>query len=278
MPVLTPPAGRSQDTRVRAAARREAAKATTLKAQQLAERCEQEAVTMRQPKGSAQATDRRLGEVSKGLLINQQSVKLQDYPPRAEEIPHRVDSKLTQEKHELKSIKRKMEKDMEKSAALLKALASCRDALGFCFKERLQAADLMNQPLDKGQKTPPPDPVRTSTPGCATALYEAKRLLMESKDTLLEMAKNENIRKQQQHRSDRVCASLAQKMRETSELQSADELESHISHMERSCPPCTRISPAASTARRSGRTWTATCCACVSAGATCACATSPRGA
>lgn len=36
------------------------------------------------------------------------------------QIPHRVDSKLTQEKHELKSIKRKMEKDMEKSAALLK--------------------------------------------------------------------------------------------------------------------------------------------------------------
>ncbi|KAI5196290.1 hypothetical protein MUG91_G294n23 [Manis pentadactyla] len=296
MPVLTPPAGRSQATRVGAAARREAAKATTLKAQQLAERCEQEAVIMRQPEGSvrdphvarqpcrdayippcrfpvemlkggqhalasgyrpqAQATDRRLGEVSKGLLINQQSVKLQDYPPRAEEIPDRVDSKLTQEKHELKSIKRKMEKDMEKSAALLN----------------------FGNTWGPGQKTPPPDPVRTSTPGCATALYEAKRLLMESKNTLLEMAKNENICKQQQQRSDRVCASLAQKMRETSELQSADELESHISHMERSCPPCTRISPAASTARRSGRTWTATCCACVSASATCACATSPRGA
>lgn len=52
MPVLTPPAGRSQATRVGAAARREAAKATTLKAQQLAERCEQEAVIMRQPEGS----------------------------------------------------------------------------------------------------------------------------------------------------------------------------------------------------------------------------------
>lgn len=63
-----------------------------------------------------------------------------------------------------------------------------------------------------------PRPTRPPA-GCATALYEAKRLLMESKDTLLEMAKNENIRKQQQHRSDRVCASLAQKMRETSELQ-----------------------------------------------------------
>lgn len=54
---------------------------------------------------------------------------------------------------------------------------------------------------------------------CATALYEAKRLLMESKDTLLEMTKNEeDVREQQQEISDRVCASLAQKMRETLEL------------------------------------------------------------
>ena len=42
---------------------------------------------------------------------------------------------------------------------------------------------------------------------------------MESKDTLLDMAKNEeDIREQQQQISDRVCASLAQKMRETLEL------------------------------------------------------------
>ena len=42
---------------------------------------------------------------------------------------------------------------------------------------------------------------------------------MESKDTLLDMAKNEeDIRGQQQQISDRVCASLAQKMRETLEL------------------------------------------------------------
>ena len=60
----------------------------------------------------------------------------------------------------------------------------------------------------------PPTPAE-----CATALYEAKRLLMESKDTLLDMAKNEeDIREQQQQISDRVCASLAQKMRETLEL------------------------------------------------------------
>lgn len=54
---------------------------------------------------------------------------------------------------------------------------------------------------------------------CAKALFEAKRLLMESKDTLAEMAKNEvDIQNQQQNISDRVCASLAQKMRETLEL------------------------------------------------------------
>lgn len=42
---------------------------------------------------------------------------------------------------------------------------------------------------------------------------------MESKDTLLEMTKNEeDVREQQQEISDRVCASLAQKMRETLEL------------------------------------------------------------
>lgn len=43
---------------------------------------------------------------------------------------------------------------------------------------------------------------------------------MESKDTLLEMTKNEeDVREQQQEISDRVCASLAQKMRETLELE-----------------------------------------------------------
>lgn len=54
---------------------------------------------------------------------------------------------------------------------------------------------------------------------CAKALFEAKRLLMESKDILTEMAKNEvDIQNQQQEISDRVCSSLAQKMRETLEL------------------------------------------------------------
>lgn len=54
---------------------------------------------------------------------------------------------------------------------------------------------------------------------CAKALFEAKRLMMESKDILTEMAKNEvDVQSQQQQVSDRVCSSLAQKMRETLEL------------------------------------------------------------
>lgn len=51
------------------------------------------------------------------------------------------------------------------------------------------------------------------------ALNEAKRLLVESKDTLVEMAKNVvDVREQQLQISDRVCASLAQKASETLEL------------------------------------------------------------
>nr|XP_048295567.1 coiled-coil domain-containing protein 105 [Myodes glareolus] len=188
-----------------------------------------------------EASDRRLSEVRKGLLINQQSVKLRSYRPKSEKIPDKADSMLVWEKEELKAMKRKMEKDMEKSETLLKALASCRDTLDFYYQERLQAVDLMNQPLDKvleqagrhswvditrpptprtqGLKTPPPDPVGTYTPACAKALFEAKRLLMESKDTLAELAKNEvDIQNQQQQISDRVCGILTQKMRETSEL------------------------------------------------------------
>ncbi|XP_030191508.1 coiled-coil domain-containing protein 105 [Lynx canadensis] len=129
-----------------------------------------------------EATDRGLAQVRKGLLINQQSSKLRGYRPKSEKVPDKADSMLTWEKEELKSMKRKMERDMEKSEALLKALASCRDTLAFCCKERLQAVDLMNQPLDKagrhswvnlsripspssqGQRTPPPDPVGSYTP------------------------------------------------------------------------------------------------------------------
>ncbi|XP_045429510.1 coiled-coil domain-containing protein 105 isoform X2 [Pipistrellus kuhlii] len=152
------------------------------------------------------ATDHRLSQVRKGLLINHQSVKLRGYRPESE-----------------------------------KALASCRDALVFCCKERLQVVDLMNKPLDKvlelagrhswvdlsriptphtqGQKTPPIDPVGSYTPECAAALSQAKRLLMESKDTLQEMAKNEEeVGEQQRKISDSVCNSLAVKMRETTEL------------------------------------------------------------
>lgn len=51
------------------------------------------------------------------------------------------------------------------------------------------------------------------------ALNQAKRLLMESKDTLQEMAKNEEeVGEQQRKISDSVCNSLAIKMRETTEL------------------------------------------------------------
>ncbi|XP_052499753.1 coiled-coil domain-containing protein 105 [Budorcas taxicolor] len=209
-----------------------------------------------------EATDHRLSEVRKALLINQQSIKLRGYRPKSETISDKADSMLTWEKEELRSMKRKMEMDMEKSEALLKTLASCRDALVFCCKERLQAVELMNQPLDKvleqagrhswvnisrvptprtqGLKTPPPDPVGTYTPECATALYEAKRLLMESKDTLLDMAKNEeDIRVQQQQISDRVCASLAQKMRETLELK--DRLNMTLGLMRGTIHRCTKF-------------------------------------
>ncbi|EHB14419.1 Coiled-coil domain-containing protein 105 [Heterocephalus glaber] len=188
-----------------------------------------------------EATDHRLSDVRKGVLLNRQSVQLRGYRPEPEKVPDKADSMLTWEKEELRSMKRKMEKDMEKSETLLKSLASCRDTLGFYCKERLQAVELMNQPLDKvleqaghhscvdlsrvptprprGQKTPPPDPLGTYTPECSAALNEAKRLLMESKETLAEMAKNESdVREQQQQISDRVCATLAQKIRETSEL------------------------------------------------------------
>lgn len=78
------------------------------------------------------------------------------------------------------------------------ALASCRDTLNFYCQERLQAVELMNQPLDKvleqagrhswvditrpptprtqGQKTPPPDPVGAYTPGRHHRKVSAKPL------------------------------------------------------------------------------------------------------
>ncbi|XP_003796658.1 coiled-coil domain-containing protein 105 [Otolemur garnettii] len=209
-----------------------------------------------------ETTDHRLSEVRKGLLINQQSVKLRGYRPESEKIPDRADRMLTWEKDELKNMKRKLEEDMEKSENLLKILASCRDTLAFCCKERLQVVDLMNQPLDKvleqagrhswvnlsrvptprtqGQKTPPPDPVGTFTPECAQALDEARRLLAESKDTLAEMEKNEvDIRKLQLQISDRVCASLAQKMRETSELK--ERLNMSVGLMRGTIHRCTKF-------------------------------------
>nr|XP_023422519.1 LOW QUALITY PROTEIN: coiled-coil domain-containing protein 105 [Cavia porcellus] len=306
MPVLLPPAERSQDTRVGAPAWRQAAHAVSRQAHLATERCGREAVTMWQPadsvrdphvarhlcraayiqpwrfrvemlKGGTQqinaqlrllqrqrlAADRRLGEVRKGLLLNAQSVKLRGFRPELEKIPDKADSMLTWEREELRSMKRKMEKEMEKSEALLKSLASCRDTLGFYCKERLQAVELMNQPLDKvleqagrhswldlsrqptprtqGQKTPPPDPVGTYTPECAGALNEAKRLLVESRETLAQMAKNEaEVKEHQQQINDRVCATLAQKMQETLELK--EKMNMTLGLMRGTIHRCTKFS------------------------------------
>ncbi|XP_006898410.1 PREDICTED: coiled-coil domain-containing protein 105 [Elephantulus edwardii] len=187
------------------------------------------------------ATSRRLGEVHKGLLVNQQSAKLRGYRPKCEKVPDKADQMLIWEKEELKAMKRKMEIDMEKSEALLKALASCRDTLGYYVEERLQVVDFMNQPLEKvldyschqsitdfsgplsssprGQKTQLPDPLGSFTPDCAEALQQAKQLMAESQDTLEDMAKNEaHVREQQRQINDRVGATLGQKMLETKEL------------------------------------------------------------
>ncbi|XP_055975626.1 tektin-like protein 1 [Sorex fumeus] len=188
-----------------------------------------------------EATGRRLREVRQGLLVNQQSSKLRSHRPESEKIPDKADSALTWERQELRILKSKMEKDMDKSETLLKALASCRDALMFNYKERLQVLDLINQPLDKaleqacrhswldltrnptpdtkGTRTPPPDPLAAYTPECATLMQEAKRLLVESTDILQELAASEAaVHAQQQQMCDHVCATLAQKMRETMEL------------------------------------------------------------
>ncbi|KAM4888616.1 tektin-like protein 1 [Thomomys bottae] len=188
-----------------------------------------------------ESCDRRLGELRKGLLVNQQSARLRGFRHASEKIPDRVDSTLKWEKEELKAMKRTMEVDMEKSEAMLKALASCRDTLGFYCQERLQAAELMNQPLDKvleqagrhswvdlsraptprtqGLKTPPTDPVGTYTPECAAALFQAKRLLMESKEVVADMLQHErDLGEQQRQIGHRVHNALQQKMRETLEL------------------------------------------------------------
>ncbi|KAL6039043.1 hypothetical protein STEG23_007173, partial [Scotinomys teguina] len=122
-----------------------------------------------------EASDRRLSEVRKSLLINQQSVKMRRYRPKSEKILDKADSMLVWEKE---SAEVHEEKNGERHGKI---------------------GDLAQ--------------------ACAKALFEAKRLLMESKDTLAEMAKNEVAVQNQQHQvSDRVSASLAQKMRETLEL------------------------------------------------------------
>ncbi|KAM6216820.1 tektin-like protein 1 [Rhynchocyon petersi] len=205
----------------------------------------------------------RLAEVHKGLLINQQSAKLRGYRPKCEKVPDKADKMLTWEKEELKALKRKMELDMEKSENLLKALACCRDTLGYYFEERLQVVDLMNQPLEKvldyschqsfvdlsrtpspctqGQKTQPPDPLGAYTPECEAALHQAKQLVAESKDALEDMTRNEaQVREQQRKITDRVGAALAQKMRETKELR--DKMNVALGLMRGTINRCTKFS------------------------------------
>ncbi|XP_042526566.1 coiled-coil domain-containing protein 105 [Dipodomys spectabilis] len=207
--------------------------------------------------------DRRLGEVRKGLLINEQSTRLRGFRHASEKIPDRVDSTLKWEKEELKAMKRKMEVDMEKTETLLKTLATCRDTLGFYCQERLQAAELMNQPLDKvleqagrhswvdlsraptprtqGLKTPPPDPVGAYTPDCAAALFEAKRLLMESKEALAELERGSSgLDEQQRQIGNRVNNTLLQKMRETLELK--ERINMTLGLMRGTIHRCTKFS------------------------------------
>ncbi|XP_049644366.1 coiled-coil domain-containing protein 105 [Suncus etruscus] len=188
-----------------------------------------------------QATGQRLRAVRGGLLLNRRSAQMRGARPEAEKIPDKADSALAWERQELQALKSTMEKDMDKSEALLQTLASCRDAVQFNYRERAQVLDLINQPLDKvleqagrhswldltrtptpqtkGMKTPSPDPLGAYTPECAALMREATRLLAESADALQDLAANEAaVSAQQEQMCDRVCSTLVQKMRETTEL------------------------------------------------------------
>uniref|UniRef100_A0A4X2M8G1 Coiled-coil domain containing 105 n=1 Tax=Vombatus ursinus TaxID=29139 RepID=A0A4X2M8G1_VOMUR len=136
-----------------------------------------------------ETTDRRLSEIRKGLLINEQSRKIRLFRPASEKVPDKADTLLLWEKEELQGLKRKLEKDMEASEILLKALSKCRDDLTFCCEERLQVVDLMNHCLDaalveagrqswinisrvhtpkvQGTASPPVNPVGVNPPGAS---------------------------------------------------------------------------------------------------------------
>ncbi|XP_043835281.1 coiled-coil domain-containing protein 105 [Dromiciops gliroides] len=186
-------------------------------------------------------TDYRLSEIRKGLLINEQSRKIRLYRPASEKIPDKADTLLLWEKEELRGLKRKMEKDMETSETLLKALNKCRDDLTFCCEERLRVVDLMNHCLDsvlveagrqswinisrihtpkvQGTASPPVNPVGVNPPECNLALNDAKRLLAEGKIILEKMIKSEHhAHTWQLHINKSVRNSLSRKMEETLQL------------------------------------------------------------
>ncbi|XP_072457256.1 tektin-like protein 1 [Notamacropus eugenii] len=188
-----------------------------------------------------EVTDHRLSEIRKGLLINEQSRKIRSNRPDSEKIPDKADNLLLWEKDELRHLKRKMEKDMETSESLLKALCKCRDDLTFCCEERLQVVDLMNHSLDSvlvdagrqswinmsrvhtpkvlGTASPPVNPVGVNPPECNSALNDAKRLLVEGKTMLENLIKSEDhAHKWQLHLNKSVGISLSRKMQETVQL------------------------------------------------------------
>ncbi|XP_027706759.1 coiled-coil domain-containing protein 105 [Vombatus ursinus] len=189
-----------------------------------------------------ETTDRRLSEIRKGLLINEQSRKIRLFRPASEKVPDKADTLLLWEKEELQGLKRKLEKDMEASEILLKALSKCRDDLTFCCEERLQVVDLMNHCLDaalveagrqswinisrvhtpkvQGTASPPVNPVGVNPPECNLALNDAKRLLVEGKTVVENMIKSErHAHTWQLHVNKSVENSLSRKMQETMQLE-----------------------------------------------------------
>ncbi|XP_068943032.1 tektin-like protein 1 [Petaurus breviceps papuanus] len=186
-------------------------------------------------------TDYRLSEIRKGLLINEESRKLRLYRPASEKVPDKADTLLLWEKEELRGLKRKLEKDMETSETLLKALSKCRDDLTFCCEERLRVVDLMNHCLDsvlveagrqswinisrvhtpkvQGTASPPVNPVGVNPLECNLALNDAKQLLVEGKTVVENMRKSEHhAHTWQLHVNKSVGSSLSRKIQETMQL------------------------------------------------------------
>ncbi|XP_074056189.1 tektin-like protein 1 isoform X2 [Macrotis lagotis] len=188
-----------------------------------------------------EVTDFRLSEIRKGLLINKQSQNNRHYRPASEKVPDKVDNLLIWEKDELRILKRKLEKDMETSENLLKALTKCRDDLIFCCEERLRVVDLMNHCIDsvlvdagrqswinisrlhtpkvQGTTSPPVNPLGVNPPECNSTLNEAKRLLADGKIILEHMIKSEHhAQTWQMHVKKTVENALHKKMEETVQL------------------------------------------------------------